>query len=82
MQAAWASSMNSLWMVGDDGQIRYFDGAVTSTQESGTTQTLRAVWGEDANYIFAVGDGGAIVHWDGSSWEPMASGTTENLNDI
>ena len=82
MQDAWASSMNSIWMVGDNGQIRHFDGAASSTQASGTTQHLRAVWGEDANRIFAVGDGGAIVHWDGSSWEPMASGTTENLNDI
>lgn len=82
LQAAWASSSNSIWMVGDDGQIRHFDGSSTSAHESGTAQTLRAVWGVDESYIIAVGDSGAIVRWDGATWEPMASGTAENLNDI
>jgi len=70
-------------VVGSDGLItRSSDFTTWTTENSGTTSTLRAV--DYANQRFvAVGDGGTILtSFDGRNWSPAASPVAEDLTGV
>jgi hypothetical protein len=52
----WSTSSNSLYFVGDVGNIRYFNGTSWTKIESGTTLMLNDVWGGNNKWL-----GGDVV---------------------
>jgi hypothetical protein len=82
MSAAWGSSADDFYVVGDAGAIQHFYNRAWQSEPSGTTRWLRKVWGSGPSDVFAVGDVGAIVHRDATAWSPMTSGTSEALSGV
>lgn len=77
MRAIWGSSAHDVWAGGDQGMLVHYDGAVWSSVDSGTSESLVALWGSAADDIWAVSrsDVGkfqqtyksTILHYDGRS---------------
>jgi hypothetical protein len=80
VSAAWASSVDDLWFVGD--HLFHFDGSKWRVEPSPTTAMLRSIWGTSGSDVWAVGDAGTIVHFDGATWSVVASPTTQNLAGV
>ncbi len=67
----WGSSDDDIFVVGDDGTIRHFDGSNWSTMDSRFDKTLFSVWGRSNTDVYAVGSDGVILHYDGNVWDSM-----------
>jgi len=81
------TSLSQIWCVGADGLIRYFNGTIWVTQNSGTDNILRDVLPLNSNTAFAVGDDdtntkGTLLYYTGTHWVPDILGTTGNLFGI
>jgi hypothetical protein len=63
----WGASTNSVWAIGADGAIWFYDGT-TFSHVLDAPAPLHAVSGRDANDVWAVGDLGTVSHWDGTTW--------------
>ena len=57
-----ASGPNDVWVAGENGTLRHYNGTAWSASSSGTTAHLYALWGSAANDVWAVGYYGAIIH--------------------
>jgi hypothetical protein len=75
--AIGAVNDNMLWLVGDGGNIAFWNGKMWMLQPSGTLANLRAIHVIDAQNAWAVGDD-VILHWNGVTWtlEQGAAGST------
>jgi hypothetical protein len=82
VNAVWAGSPSSIWIIGDNGRIQRFNGSSWEIHSSGTSQSLRGIYGVGINNVWAVGRNGTIVHWDGVSWSVQNSGTLAHLNSV
>jgi hypothetical protein len=72
-------SDSSVWAVGDQGTILFYNGTTLTPQTSGTTFPLRGIWAADANTVFAVGDGGIILQLVGGVWTQVGANTTQQI---
>jgi hypothetical protein len=70
----WGFSPTDVWMVGEMGTIRHYDGVSVERVTSPTTEHLRSIWGAAPDDIWAVGDKGALLHYDGVAWESLDIG--------
>jgi hypothetical protein len=78
----WAAAQNNIWVVGWNGAMMHYDGAVWSSMSSGVPDDLNAIWGSSPQDIWAVGIDGAI-HYDGTRWKPVTiTGLTYTLNGV
>jgi len=73
LHAAWGTSSNDMFFVGDYGTIFHFDGSHWEDMPKVTSKNLQSVWGTSHNDVWACGykqstGETAIVHYDGSSW--------------
>jgi hypothetical protein len=73
LRAAWGTSSNDMFFVGDKGTIVHFDGANWRKFPKVTAKNLRSVWGTSSNDIWAAGfnsstDESVLLHYDGSIW--------------
>lgn len=89
----WGSAPNDVWMVGNGGMIRRWDGNGLVALTSGTTSNLSSVWGldskniwvgaddgSDANHVWAVSsDSGQVSYWNGVTWTLQDTGTKRGL---
>ena len=82
LYAVWGVDANSVYAVGQDGVILYYDGNQPVLLNSPASNSLYGIWGSSPNDIFAVGDNGTIVYYDGQNWSVMSSGTTISLKGI
>lgn len=73
---------DAVFVVGNGGTIRFFNGNTWTTHTSGTIKNLNAVWGSSRNHVLAVGNDGVILRFDGSAWHPVDSGVGVTLHDI
>jgi hypothetical protein len=70
----WGSSATNVFVTGSEGAIVHFDGAIWTSQTSGTDYEILDVWGSSSTNVYgAVGDDdtgqvGAILNYDGVSW--------------
>ena len=80
LHSVWGSDASHVWMVGDGGQILFFNGSFWSQVSSPTTEPLLTVWGTSATNVFAGGGIGTIVHFNGSTWSVQPSGTGHTLS--
>jgi hypothetical protein len=71
--SVWGSAANDVWVVGQNGSIRHYDGRRWTRVSSPTKDNLLSIWGSAANDIWAVGANAAILHWDGQLWSSMKS---------
>ena len=56
-----ALAAGAFWLVGDGGQIHYWDGASLIERESGTTLTLYDAWQAPGGVLWVVGQNGTIL---------------------
>jgi len=78
---ALAGDEGHLYVVGDAGTVRVFDGAQWATEDPGTTANLVSVWAAGGRVV-AVGDAGTIVERDVSGWTPGKTRATANLASV
>jgi hypothetical protein len=79
---AWVESANSLWIVGDYGTIRHWDGVRWTDEVSGTLAPLYAVAGTGPNDLWAAGEGGTILHRTAQGWQSVPSGIDLTIYDL
>ena len=85
IQSIWATSPANLYLVSDDGSIRFsFDGLIWPRDTSSPATPLRGLWGSGENDIYAVGDGGVTLHLIAAhhGFSPEGSGTAQRLNSV
>ncbi len=75
----WGSSDVDIFVVGDKGTIRHYDGDKWSSMDSRFDKTLFSVWGRSNEDVFAVGSDGMILHYDGAVWDSMPTPTEQTL---
>ena len=74
------SGADDVWMVGEEGRITRWDGAMFTEHASGTSATLFGVWAAAPDRAWAVGgtpghgpgEDDVVLRWDGASWAPEA----------
>ena len=77
VEAIWGRTPREVYVVGNSGQVRQYDGAAWSPVASGTDMALLSVY-SPTGPVYAVGVGGTIL----SEWTPQASGTAASLEGI
>ena len=84
LNALWGSSATNIWIVGDKGEMHYWDGTTSKATASGTTKKLSGIWGSNWNDVYAVGEGGIVLRYDGSVWKDISTTTktTKNLTKV
>jgi hypothetical protein len=82
LRDVWGTSANDVYVVGDAGTIRHYDGTKWTSQDSGTRAALRGVHGSSSSNVFAVGDDGTILHFDGKQWAAQPSATKFDLEAV
>ncbi len=79
LYSVWGSGPDDVFIVGQPGIIRHWNGSSWQVQAAPTQERLTAVWGRSANEVYACGHKGVILRYNGSSWSTMNSGTNQNL---
>ncbi len=83
---AFGFGANDITVVGNEGTIVHFDGAVWTLQETPTEQDLWGVWGAAPDDLWAVGGRGraageaTLLHYDGSRWSEVEVPPLERAN--
>lgn len=73
-------SSNDIWVVGDRGVIRHWDGnAWTAPSSDLGTNTLNGVWATSPTSAWAVGAYGTILNWNGTTWSKVDQKLTSEL---
>ncbi|MEM9069471.1 MAG: hypothetical protein AAGE52_13235 [Myxococcota bacterium] len=66
--AAWGAG-GCFWFGGDDGLLRYWDGAETRLSDT-LTDAIRDLSGAGPDRVYATTEEG-VWHWNGSTWEAL-----------
>ena len=69
----WGSSSSDLYVAGQHGFLRHFDGKQWTPCQTGFTGYYRSIWGAGPSDVCAVG-GGKTYHFDGTKWSLQSSG--------
>ena len=82
-QDVWGAADDAVWVVGEGGAVRFFDGATWSSRDpdDASDADLIAVHGSGPDDVWVVGAAGTIWHWSGA-WTRIESGTTVDLLDV
>jgi len=73
-------SSNDIWVVGDRGVIRHWDGnAWTAPSNNLGTNTLNGVWATSPTNAWAVGTYGTILNWNGTTWSKVDQKLTSEV---
>ncbi|MBN2493668.1 MAG: hypothetical protein JXR96_03665 [Deltaproteobacteria bacterium] len=68
-----------VWVVGENGTIRLWDGSQWNTEDSHTSGNLQSVTAISWEEAWAVGENGLLRHRTATGWAPAGSGTAKNL---
>jgi hypothetical protein len=82
LNGVWGVSLGSVFVVGENGTIVYWNNSNWTPMASGTTAHLNAIWGSSSVNIVAVGDGGVVLRYDGTAWSALATGFTDDLTMV
>jgi hypothetical protein len=72
--AVWAGAADDVWVVGQHGVTRHFDGQSWTNVSTPTTANLETVWGAARDKVWAAGDD-VVLFWDGARWTTVAPPT-------
>mgnify|MGYP000926056622 CR=1 FL=1 len=82
-RALWGSALNNVWLVGDGGAMRHYDGSTWNILPAVVPYDLLGIWGSAADDIWAVGDfpndappamkPATLLHFDGTTWTSPAN---------
>ncbi len=86
----WGSSINNIYVVGNNGKIaRSTQGTKSNSWKmvtSPTTKKLNGIFGASDSYIYAAGDNGTIVYYGGAmynyKWKLVPNITNQTLNSV
>lgn len=82
INAAWGTSANNIYAVGDNGRVMHFDGSQWLF-ELNLGVNYRGVWGAWETDVWVVGDSGRIVYGGGGqNWVTQLSATTRSLYGV
>lgn len=75
-RAAWGTSSNDMFFVGDKGTIVHFDGTNWKKFPKVTEKKLQSVWGTASNDVYACGFDLStaetiLLHYDGITWSEV-----------
>jgi len=72
MHAVWGSDASHVWVVGEGGQVLFWNGSVWTAPltGAGSSETLLAVWGSGPRDVWVAGSAGAR-HYNGTMWSPV-----------
>ena len=80
LRAAWGTSINNFWLVGNSGRVIWYDSTAGYVNEDpGTSNDLDAVTGTSSSDVWVGGTNGYIAHWDGSGWTDCCLATSETI---
>jgi hypothetical protein len=83
LSAVWASAANNVWVVGEGGTVKRYDGSQWSSPTGVPTGVYNAVWGFPPNDVWVAGTGGKLLQCTATACVQHATGlTTESLNGI
>ena len=78
--AIWGAGARDVWLVGQNGFVRRFDGKGWAYAPKPTENALLGVWGSGPDDVWIVGEQGTLLHHDGHAWSggateaPLATG--------
>ena len=73
-------SSNDIWVVGDRGVIRHWDGSTWKAPSNDLgTATLNGVWATSPTSAWAVGAYGTVLNWNGTTWSKVEQNLTSEL---
>jgi len=73
-------SSNDIWVVGDRGVIRHWDGSTWKAPGNDLgTATLNGVWATSPTSAWAVGAYGTVLNWNGTTWSKVEQNLTSEL---
>jgi hypothetical protein len=67
LYAAWAFGPNDVWIAGDGGEVRHFDGVGWADASIGV-KAIYALWGATSNDVWEVGADCEVRRWNGTMW--------------
>ncbi len=76
------TSLNSGWIVGDNGTLLYKTEYGWENAEKPTDENLYSIFMLNKNEGWTVGAKGTILHYIGNKWEPVLSPTENNLLSV
>jgi len=68
LRGIWGSASDSIWAVGSNGTILFWNGKVWTSQGRQAPVDLNGVWGRSPTDVWVVGNAASYLHWDGASW--------------
>jgi hypothetical protein len=81
----WGSSGSSVFAVGWNGSILYYNGDIWSTVSlppAYSSTFFYGVWGSSSSDVFVVGGSGTILHYNGRTWSAMPTEATDGIYGI
>ncbi len=85
LRRVWATAVNDVWAVGEQGLVRHWDGTAISTVAiPGVNDTFVGVWASGPSDVWVVSDNGAW-RWDGQTWASaltFAKDSTDRGQDV
>jgi hypothetical protein len=86
----WGSSINNIYVVGNNGKITRSTNGTSSyswkSLASPTNKNLNGIYGASDSYIYAAGDDGTIIYYGGSTynnqWKLVPKITSQTLNSV
>ncbi|MGB7212968.1 MAG: hypothetical protein WBC97_10115 [Gemmatimonadales bacterium] len=82
LTAAWGSSIDDFWLVGNSGQVVWYNGTGYVNESPGPSNNLDAVAGTSSSNVWVGGTNGYIAHWNGSGWTDCSLPTTETVTSL
>jgi hypothetical protein len=73
-EAIWGAGARDVWVVGQGGYVRRFDGEGWTYAPRPTENALFGVWGSGPDDVWVVGEQGTLLHHNGHAW---SGGATE-----
>ena len=69
LRGIWGSASDSVWAVGTNGTILFWNGKVWTSQGGQASGVdLNGVWGRSPTDVWVAGNAASYLHWDGASW--------------
>jgi hypothetical protein len=80
--AVWGSGPNDVYVAGEVGQLRHFDGTQWSDESTGTGAHLTGVWGSGPTDVYVSTYSNALLHSEDGGWAHTVFQSGWQFSDI